>query len=102
MRVPSFRKYSDFTKDSQNNHTYLLQWQVVSGFALKIVGQIIEEVFLEVLKECNLQYNLVFGASVILKQTPPPPHFPTYNISSTSHAHTFWRKWDKAITDLLI
>lgn len=98
MRVPSFRKYSDFTKDSQSNPTYLLQWQVVSGFALKIVGQIIEEVFLEVLKECNLQYNLVFGASVILKQTPPPPH----NISSTSHAHTFWRKWDKAITDLLI
>lgn len=73
MRVPSFRKYSDFTKDSQSNPTYLLQWQVVSGFALKIVGQIIEEVFLEVLKECNLQYNLVFGASVILKQTPPPP-----------------------------
>lgn len=100
MRVPSFRKYSDFTKDSQNNHTYLLQWQVVSGFALKIVGQIIEEVFLEVLKECNLQYNLVFGASVILKQTPPPP--PTYNISSNSHAHTFWRKWDKAITDLFL
>lgn len=56
MKEPSFIiyfhykwfHYSDFTKDSQN------KTMAGSGFAVKIIGQIIKEVFLEIPKVCNL------------------------------------------------